>query len=477
MNKLPILLIISFVLMFSQVFAQISQEVDLISYDDEGAGIDVVPSPENMVTLDLKEVTLEEALRLITEKTGMKFVVKPELAEKMISIYLPEVRGEDALDAILSMHGLDYTRKKNTDIYIIEQMPEVLPLEIEAIRLKYAKAEDVGKIIQNNLSVNGKVTVDARTNTVIVRDLPKNIEETKDLIAELDRSLPQVLIRAEIVELSTEAEKELGVEWAGDISVTGSSQATTFPFYMDRPTTFRKLERVWQETGGWAAGEGQVPTFTFGNISFANLSVTLHALETKGLAKILAQPRIAVQNDHPANINITNHIAMAIKTTYDDSGNIVSREPLYGDIGVELKATPHITDDGQVVLEVEPSVSSASPSPYFAEAVDTTKRSAKTIIKVKDEGTVVIGGLLRKDSETIVTKVPLLGSIPLIGRLFRYDHEEEVRTDLVVFLSPVVLTDEKLMSVLQEDRKIIENLETRTKVNGGNKGYLMYDNK
>ncbi len=211
-------------------------------------------------------------------------------------------------------------------------------------------------------------------------------------------------------------------------------------------------------------------------LSFADLSATIQALETKGLAKILAQPRIAVQNDHAANINITNHIAMAIKTTYDDAGNIVSREPLYGDIGVDLKTTPHITEGGDVILEVEPSVSSAAASPFFEEAVDTTKRSAKTIITVKDEGTVVIGGLLLKNTNTTVTKVPFLGSIPLLGLLFRYNHEEEVTTDLVVFLSPIILTEEKAARILQEDKTTIERIEssnTKTK-KGGNKGYMLY---
>ncbi len=123
-------------------------------------------------------------------------------------------------------------------------------------------------IIKNNLSPNGQVSVDERTNTIIIRDLPKNIEEIRDLIGALDRSLPQVLIRADIVELSTDAEKDLGIEWEVGISASGATQATTFPFYMDRPTTYQKLERVWSETGGWAAGEGLVPTFTFGTAFF-----------------------------------------------------------------------------------------------------------------------------------------------------------------------------------------------------------------
>lgn len=463
MSKLPLLIFISLVLIFSQVSAQQTQEE-----------ISAPPSPENMITLDLKDVKLGDALRLITEKTGMRFVIKPGLSEKLVTIYLPNVTGEDALDAILSMYGLDYTRKKNTDIYIVEEMPEALPLEIDAIVLKYSKAKDMGEILKGNLSANGQVSVDTRTNTVIIRDLPKNIGEIRELIGKLDRSLPQVLIRADIVELSTDAEKELGVEWGGYIDAKGATQATTFPFYTDQGTTKDKLGQVRNETGGWTAGAGTLPTFTFGEISFADLTVTLHALETKGLAKILANPRIAVQNDHSANININNHIAMAIKTTYDDAGNIVSTEPLYGDIGVEMTTTPHITDDGDVILEVEPSVSSAEESLVFPNVVNTTKRSAKTIIKVKDEGTVVIGGLLRRDTINTMTRVPFLGSIPLIGLLFRSNYEKEVTTDLVVFLSPIILTEEKTARILQEDKKTIERMESSNLKKGGNKGYLLY---
>ncbi len=473
MNKLPLLVFIGLMLICSEIFAQTQEKIEVVPTSETKIEL----SPETMVTLDLKNVTLEEALRLITEKTGMKFVIRPDLAEKVISIYLPDVRGEDALDAILSMHGLDYTRKKNTDIYIIEVMREALPLEIEAVVLKYAKAKDIGEIIKSNLSSNGQVSIDERTNTVIIRDLPKNIEEVKILIEKLDHSLTQVLIRADIVELSTDAEKELGVEWGGDVSASGASQQTTFPFYTDKGTVENKLRQVYNNTGGLLSTGGQVPTFTFGNISFADLSVTLHALETKGLAKILANPRIAVQNDHSANINITNHIAMALKTTYDDAGNIVSTEPLYGDIGVEMTTTPHITDEGDVILEIEPSVSSAEESLVFDNVVNTTKRSAKTIIKVKDEGTAVIGGLLRRDTTKTITKVPFLGSIPLVGLLFRYNYEKEVSTDLVVFISPIILTEEKAANIVKEDKATIERMEkmgtTDTK-KGGNKGYLMY---
>ncbi|MCK4905817.1 hypothetical protein KAS42_06240 [bacterium] len=466
MKKIFPFLCINIILILSfQVFAQ--------NQTDE-----IISSSESVITLDFKDVKLEDALRLITEKTGMKFVMKADLSEKLVSIYLPNVEGKDALDAILSMHGLDYTRRKDTDIYIVEEMPETLPLEIEAIKLRYAKAKDMGEIIKNNLSQHGQVSVDTRTNTVIIKDLPRNMAEVKDLISKLDHSLPQVLIRADIVELSTEATKELGVEWGVGITASGAVQQTTFPFHTDKATTFKKLEQVYNESGGWAGSEGAIPTFSFGQLSFAQLSASIKALETKGLAKILAQPRIAVQNDHAASINITNHIALAMKVTYDDAGNIVSREPLYGDIGVELKATPHITDEGNVILEVEPSVISADPSPYFAEAVDTTTRSAKTIITVKDGGTIVIGGLLRSENTTTITKVPFLGNIPLLGLLFRSTEETEERTDLVVFISPIILTEEKTARILQEDRTTIRNLEetvlpSKSK-KGENKGYLKY---
>lgn len=471
-KKLPLLVCISFVLLFSNSFGQ-AQEETLQERE---------LSPESRITLDLKDVKLEDALRLITEKTGMKFVIKPELSEETVSIYLPEVRGEDALDAVLSMYGLGYTRKRDTDIYIIEEMPEALPLEVDTFRLKYAKAEDIGEIIKNNLSSSGQVSIDARTNTVIVRDLPNNLEDVRDLIERLDYALPQVLIRADIVELSTEAERQLGIDWNVSASASGAAQAITTPFYADKRAKKDRLQRVYDETGGWFGAEGQIPTFTYGSFSFTELTATLRALETNGLAKVLAQPRIAVQNDHSANINITNHIAVAIKTIYDDEGNIVSREPVYGDIGVELITTPHITENGDVILDVKPSVTSAELSTYFAEAVDTTKRTAETIITVKDGGTAVIGGLLRSETTNTVDKVPFLGNIPLIGLLFRHNHDRETRTDLVVFISPVILTNEKMESTLRKDQEVIGGIEGYTDVveevpqsqETGNKGYMLY---
>ena len=180
---------------------------------------------------------------------------------------------------------------------------------------------------------------------------------------------------------------------------------------------------------------------------FQDISARIRAMERDGLAKVLASPQILTIDNQEAIIAITSHIAMAKKTTVSPDGYLTI-EPLYGDVGVTLKVTPHVNNDDFVTMTIEPEVSSAARSAYFPdEAVDTRKRTAKTTVMARDGETIVIGGLLRKDINETHFKVPLLGDIPLLGRLFRKSVESEVDSEVMVFLTPSILGPEELKRI------------------------------
>jgi general secretion pathway protein D len=181
-------------------------------------------------------------------------------------------------------------------------------------------------------------------------------------------------------------------------------------------------------------------------------------MERDGVAKVLASPQILTIDNQEALIAITSHIAMARKTTVSPEGTITI-EPIYGDVGVTLRVTPHVNNDDFVTMTIEPEVSSASRSAYFPdEAVDTRKRTAKTTVMAQDGETIVIGGLTRKDINETHFKVPILGDIPLLGRLFRKSVESEVDSEVMVFLTPRILGPEALKRITSQKTARLEEL-------------------
>jgi general secretion pathway protein D len=183
---------------------------------------------------------------------------------------------------------------------------------------------------------------------------------------------------------------------------------------------------------------------------FQDMSGRIRAMERDGVAEVLAEPTILTIDNQEAEISITSHVAMAKKTTISAEGTITI-EPVYGDVGVILKVTPHVNNDDFVTMTIEPEVSSAARSAYFPdEAVDTRKRTARTTVMAQDGETIVIGGLVRKDINETHFKVPLLGDIPLLGRLFRKSVESEVDNEVMVFLTPRILGPEALKRITEQ---------------------------
>jgi type IV pilus secretin PilQ/predicted competence protein len=333
-------------------------------------------------------------------------------------------------------NGLWYTRQKGTNIYVITDAPEGPPVVTvtEVLRTSYADATELRTTLESVLTEAGSIVVDPRTNSLVVSDIPENMATLQSLVTELDDPTGQVLIEAKIVEFSEDAASELGLNWEYLDFEPGDDNGNDAFSY---GSTFNTQDR-----------EGFLE-LTFGKFtSFdptQDLTSKLSAMQKDGLAEVLAEPQILTLDNKEALIEITEHIALAKKTTYREGGLESTVEPIFGDVGVTLKVTPNINTDEFVTMRVEPIVSSAQRSSFFPdEAVDTRKRSAKTSVMVKDGQTVVIGGLLRKDVSETHFKVPLLGDIPLLGMLFRKSITSDTKTEVVLFLTPRILGAEAL---------------------------------
>jgi len=387
------------------------------------------------ISLNLQNVSLGNVLKVLTQKSGINFLIGSQLVGKEINVYLEDVLVEDALAAIMRANGLWYTRQKGTNIYVIMDAPEGPPVATitEVLHANYSDAAEMEATLKSVLTEAGRIVVDVRSNSLVVSDIPENLPTLQSLFAELDVPTGQVLIEAKIIEFAEDASTELGISWNYNDFDEGSESQGAFSY----GTSFNQ-----------ESSEG-VLEFTFGKfasfVELEDLSAKLSAMQKDGLAEVLAEPQVLTMDNKEALIEITQHMALAKKVTYREGGTESTVEPIFGDVGVTLKVTPHVNNNEFVTMRIEPTVSSAQKSSFFPdEAVDTKRRTAKTTVMAKDGETVIIGGLLRKDVVQTHFKVPILGDIPLLGELFRKSIESEAKTEVMLFLTPRILGAEAL---------------------------------
>lgn len=393
------------------------------------------------ISLNLTNVTLGSVLKVMTQKSGINFLIGSGLVGKEINVYLEDVLVEDALAAIMRANGLWYTRQKGTNIYVITDAPGGPPVATitEVMRPSFADAVELGETLTAVLTEAGSIVVDERTNSLVVSDIPENMPTLSSLTRDLDVQTGQVLIEAKIVEFTDEASSELGISWNySDFESGGEDGGGSYSYgstFNNSSATEGFLELMF----------GKFDSF----IEVQDLTAKITAMQKDGLAEVLAKPVILTLDNREAEIEITTHLALAKKVTYREGGDSTV-EPIFGDVGVTLKVTPHINNDEFVTMVIEPVVSSAQRSSYFPdEAIDTKRRTARTTVMAKDGQTVVIGGLLRTDVVETHFKVPLLGDIPLLGALFRKSIASETETEVMLFLTPRLLGAESLARLSQ----------------------------
>ena len=399
-------------------------------------------SRSQRISLNLTNVTLGSVLKVMTQKSGINFLIGSSLVGKEINVYLEDVLVEDALAAIMRANGLWYTRQKGTNIYVITDAPGGPPVATitEVMRPSFADADELGETLTAVLTESGSIVVDERTNSLVVSDIPENMSTLASLTRDLDVQTGQVLIEAKIVEFTDQSSSELGISWNYSDFETGGTDGTGSYTY---GSAFNND----------SATEGLLE-LTFGKFESAldpmqDLTAKIAAMQKDGLAEVLAKPTILTLDNREAQIEITTHLALAKKVTYREGGDSTV-EPIFGDVGVTLKVTPHINNDEFVTMVIEPKVSSAQRSSYFPdEAVDTKHRTAKTTVMAKAGETVIIGGLLRTDVVETHFKVPILGDIPLLGALFRKSITSNTDTEVMLFLTPRLLGAEALARMSQ----------------------------
>lgn len=441
------------------------------------------------ISLDFQDIEVRRVLQLLADFTGVNMVAA-DTVQGNITLRLKDVPWDQALDIILKSKNLDKRRNGNViwiapvselikaeeeEAKAIAQSVKLAPLQTEYIQLNYAKASDIEKLITDGknasnsrsgsntndplgdsvgslLSPRGTVSVDPRTNTLIINDTSAKIDQIRQMIDLLDVSVKQVMIEARIVRATTDFTKEMGVKW-GILSqgitnnnhlLVGGSDTTLW--------NLREPEKD-DDTGGWkyeierpqnlnvdlgvtSAGASRI---AFGLISLSDfmLDLELSALQADGYGEVISTPKILTADKQKAKVASGTQIPY--QSSEGGGVNAVSTTEFI-DATLSLDVTPSITPDGKVQMQL--NITSDSPGAATPTGQLTINKNAVNTNVLVDNGeTVVLGGIFEQQTANSQTKVPFLGDIPYIGRLFRKDVKSENKRELLIFVTPRIVND------------------------------------
>ena len=381
------------------------------------------------ISLDFRETDIREVLRLIAQKSGTNIIAEKSVRGN-VSVRLTDVYYEEAMNLIAKTNGYAVRKIGNTwilatDKVMAQQFDRGLTI---TKRLQYAKAGDVSKIITTTIKRDVKVATDDRINAVIVSGSLEVLDEVKKLIETIDTPVHQVMIEAKIVEVKTDATRNMGFNWIGHSETqAGIADDGIFPVFHTREYFAQNPDSGLYQ-GGFQGNQGSL--FGLGDFYRENLlfRTTFTALEKAGESKTLSNPKISTVNGQEANI------VVGTKVIYPGGADQPPREK---DTGVKLVITPRINDDGYVSVEAEPEVSQVDRWEGQYPVIGT--RSARTTVRVRDGEEILIGGLIKDVETTDRSKVPLLGNIPLIRSLFSYRGRQGASQELIILITPHII--------------------------------------
>ena len=415
------------------------------------------------ISLDFKDADIQNVLRLIAEVSDKNIVIS-EAVKGKVTVRLLNIPWDMALDVILKTYALEkeelgpnilrvapYTqlkREREEARNAEEALEKVESLETRLVPVNYAKANDLQSVIGRLKSKRPDATilVDSRTNSIIIRDLPLNIEEMIGLIKALDTQTPQVLIEAKIVELDVNFERELGIQWGTQFN---AGPATGNPTGLNFPNTASVGGVVDNISGQTVPGiaspvvnlPAAVDSSAGGALGFSLASITnsfqldaqLSALEKRNHARVLSSPRVATLSNQEARINQGQEVPY--QTTSDEGTKTEFKEAV-----LALSVTPQITFDRSIIMNILVTNDTPIRDPTVGFIIGT--KEARTTVLVKDGDTAVIGGIYTNNDAESLGGVPYLMDIPVAGSLFKKKGELNKRTELIIFITPRIIPNQ-----------------------------------
>ncbi len=405
-----------------------------------------------LISIELRDVELRDVMRALGQEHGINIIVDEKVTGK-VTVSLRNVPLWEAIDSILKGKGYAYIKEEN----IVRIIPAVEDEDLitRTISVKYASSKDLESVIKKVLSKKGDVASDPRTNTVVIKDTPSAIGRAEQLLRQVDIKTGQVMIEAKIVEVSTNATRELGIQWggsfytpswpgtfSGNVSVnapTGTGTTTT--------NTSDTTGSSSTSTGSTTTTQGGILGLTLGYANNISVDLQLSALEEQGSAKILSSPKVMVLDNQEATIASGEQIIIATTTTSTSTSTAgqpstsTSTSVTEKEAALRLTVTPHVIDSEQVSLKISTKREEFDFSRSVLGIPPKTTREAQTGVIAKNGETIVIGGIYKEKNTEDEGGVPLLSKIPLLGWLFKKETKMKEKTELLIFITPRIRTD------------------------------------
>lgn len=424
---------------------------------------DMFPYNGEKLSLNFQDIEIRSVLQLIADFTNLNLVASDTVGGR-ITLRLQNVPWDQALDLILKTKGLDKRQignvlmigpadeiasRERLELENNRQVEALAVLQTEFVQVNYAKATEVASLLsgeQGLLSTRGSVSVDARTNTLLIQDTAAKLDGIRSALNYLDKPVRQVIIEARIVIASTNFDKALGIRWGGGTSYArGSTQISVG----GSQTTLSDLNPTGSAQGNQAAGKtinfpdalvvdlGAVnpsSTFAIGLLTDEGLlDLELSALESDGISEVISQPKLVTADGQTARIE------SGVEIPYQEASSSGATSTSFKDAVLSLEVTPQITPDDRIIMTLKVNKDSVGEVFNGVPSIDT--RAIETQVLVENGETIVLGGVYDTSTIEAVSKTPFLGDLPYVGRLFRRTSKSEEKSELLIFITPKLIKD------------------------------------
>ncbi|SDS74397.1 type IV pilus secretin PilQ family protein [Pseudomonas prosekii] len=412
------------------------------------------------LSLNFQDIDVRSVLQLIADFTNLNLVAS-DTVQGGITLRLQNVPWDQALDLVLKTKGLDkrmignvllvapadeIAARERQELESQKQIAELAPLRRELLQVNYAKAAEIAKLFQSVTSAEakiderGSITVDERTNNIIAYQTQDRLDELRRIVAQLDIPVRQVMIEARIVEANVDYDKSLGVRWGGSIQNKGNWNASGVSSGANGSTTIgtpgsTSTNSPFVDMGTAANTSGLGIAFITDNVL---LDLELTAMEKTGNGEIVSQPKVVTSDKETAKI------LKGTEIPYQEASSSGATSVSFKEASLSLEVTPQITPDNRIIMEVK--VTKDEPD-YLNKVQDVPpikKNEVNAKVLVNDGETIVIGGVFSNTQSKVVDKVPFLGDVPYLGRLFRRDVVSEKKSELLVFLTPRIMNNQAI---------------------------------
>ncbi len=424
------------------------------------------------LTLNFQDIDVRSVLQLLADTSGQNIVVSDSVSGNL-TLRLQNVPWDQALDIVLRTKGLDKRRQDNViiigpteelatrekaELAAHKEVQELSPTHTEFMQVNYAKVGDLAKLIKTTsakdsmLSPRGSLSVDERTNTLLVQDTSDKLSDIRRLVQTLDVPVKQVLIEARIVIVSDTFERDLGARFGVSnvssltgaanslLAISGNGQSANAIVNAGKPASTTlpatTLDNRYQVNTPAANTNGSIGISLLGGSYLVDLE--LSAAQNEGKSETISSPRVITANQKQATIS------QGVEIPYQESASSGATTTQFKDAVLKLKVTPLITPDNRVILDLDVSDDAVGQQVTSATggsvpSIDT--RQIITQVLVNDGQTVVLGGILETTKSRAANKVPFLADIPLLGYLFRSTTDINNKTELLIFITPKILRE------------------------------------